>query len=1736
MTVTAMFLLPWVAGAAAPAAPSAPSLTASTSSSLTVSWTAPPGTSPNITDYDYRYRIAGSATFTEVADTEITATEATVGGLQGSTRYEVQIRALNDDGAGAWSPSLTASTARLPLLGPGIGNVAWADDDLFKPISWLEDPPPLPQDLVRPERGGFFGFQVATLLNGWFVAPFAPDGGPGFGGIDVYDVSDPRDILLVKRIYDPDGRTAELREVHSLPAARIDDSIYVALPSTSGVEIWDFTDVNDIHPESRLRLPGVRGGDYTHVAWQTAWQAPWLYVASAGQGIFIVDASDPAAPVIANRGHRRPNPVPTVEYGGFRAGPLFAMGNHLVVTVPEAQPRWSSLDIGNPLNPVLLDKLANTDDVREYSVCFDGRRVYSARDLPVKPTQVGYDLSDPTSFAAVSGSLVAEERLYCATQDGFLFAGGQEDFRKIDPSSDPWTVVGTGNLDVSLPDAGAVTVMGNLVFVGNDHGTGSALFPHDSKKDVTAPRVVEVSPRDGAVNQPVSSRVGVAFSDSIQLRSVDATSVALVDEDGNPVGGTYSAQLGLVTLTPATPLKAFTTYTVTVYANGVLDYAGNRTATAFESTFTTAGAGPEPIHRWILADDAEDWYDRNDGTVAGARFASGGGLQLDGNGDWVLLEESLATVLKDDASVAFFLSTNQTGRAAATEAPGVTGRVDAGGSHDAYWGWLDDTGRLRLSFGDTAGIKSPEPVNDGTLHHYVLTRDVSTGRLAMYRDAVKIADGAGPAGEKTGGGDYGYLGAIQGSTRSLAGTLQEVQVFDNALSAVRVLQLYRKSDSGVTQSTLDAVGSAGVEMTFTAEPTGGSTTTYEWDFGDGSSSAASTSRTANHTYSNPGHYTVLLTVTFGDTELRYSFTHTVTHPRTPGAPSASTTIVGAKDHVYKVNPDNHTVTAIHRTSLNKVWETRVGKNPRTVAVDALGRVWVAVQGDDKLACLTSAGRACGAVETGHGSAPFGLAFVPGTNTGLVTLQGSGEVLRFDAATATVLSRGPVNAEPRGLAITGDGADAYVTRLRSTSAGLVTRIDASTLASISDISLRVDSTTVDAESRARGRPNYLTQIVISPDGRTAWVSSKQDNVLRGEKRDGQRLTHDSTVRAIASLIDVSRESELAERRIHFDDRAGAVAVAFSPRGDYVFAVLQGSDSVSIIDAYSGEIKGAMERGTGTAPDGIWIDESAGRAFVSCFTSRSVDVYDIAAALASVSFEPALVGKTNTVASEVLTSAELKGLRIFYNARDPRMSRDGYVSCASCHLGGGEDGAVWDFTQRGEGLRNTLALNGRKGAALGPLHWTANFDEIQDFEHDVRDEFGGTGFMTDSAFSAASSPLGPRKAGRSNDLDALAAYVSSLDDFGRSPHRTPTGALTAEAETGEALFGELGCGSCHSGTFFTDARRHDVGTISADSGAGSGSPLANVGFKTPTLLGVWRTPPYFHDGSAATLADVLDAQHGGERALTADERTALMAFLRALERPSALPPRPPSGGGGSPPSGGGGPPPGDDDDDDDPPPPPAPPPPPRPPTAAFSVEGAACDAELCRALTGEAVRFEDESAGTVRTRSWEFGDGRRSRFRAPRHSWSSPGFYEVTLLVSDGETPSTARRVFLVSSAAPAGTCVADGETVCLQDSRYSVTVDWRRSDGESGRGSVVHAGTNDSGLFRFFDRENWEVLVKVLDGCALNGHVWVFGASTTDLGYAIRVTDTVTGTVREYGNEPGTPAAAISDVTALPDCR
>lgn len=120
----------------------------------------------------------------------------------------------------------------------------------------------------------------------------------------------------------------------------------------------------------------------------------------------------------------------------------------------------------------------------------------------------------------------------------------------------------------------------------------------------------------------------------------------------------------------------------------------------------------------------------------------------------------------------------------------------------------------------------------------------------------------------------------------------------------------------------------------------------------------------------------------------------------------------------------------------------------------------------------------------------------------------------------------------------------------------------------------------------------------------------------------------------------------------------------------------------------------------------------------------------------------------------------------------------------------------------------------------------------------------------------------------------------------------------------------------------------------------------------------------------------------------------------------------------------------------------------------------------------------------------------------------------------------------------GPCLADETTLCLgADQRFRVQVRWRTSN-ENGNGTVAELDRRDSGLFWFFDANNIEMLVKVLDACALPQFqsFWVFYAATTNVGFDLIVTDTVAERTRVYSNIVGRTAQPVTDTAAFDTCN
>jgi hypothetical protein len=141
---------------------------------------------------------------------------------------------------------------------------------------------------------------------------------------------------------------------------------------------------------------------------------------------------------------------------------------------------------------------------------------------------------------------------------------------------------------------------------------------------------------------------------------------------------------------------------------------------------------------------------------------------------------------------------------------------------------------------------------------------------------------------------------------------------------------------------------------------------------------------------------------------------------------------------------------------------------------------------------------------------------------------------------------------------------------------------------------------------------------------------------------------------------------------------------------------------------------------------------------------------------------------------------------------------------------------------------------------------------------------------------------------------------------------------------------------------------------------------------------------------------------------------------------------------------------------------------------------------------------------------------------------PGTWRVTFYVDGNAAFSDTFNI--VSSAV----CTPSASTVCLNNNRFAVSVNFKTPDGKPGTGQAIKY-TEDTALFWFFSASNIEMVLKVLNACGLNSRYWVYGAASTDVEYTITVTDTKTQTTKTYSHPPGSAAPAITDGNAFATC-
>jgi YVTN family beta-propeller protein len=552
------------------------------------------------------------------------------------------------------------------------------------------------------------------------------------------------------------------------------------------------------------------------------------------------------------------------------------------------------------------------------------------------------------------------------------------------------------------------------------------------------------------------------------------------------------------------------------------------------------------------------------------------------------------------------------------------------------------------------------------------------------------------------------------------------------------------------------------------------------------------------------------------------------------------------------NRDNGTVSIVDRATARVLHEVPVGAKPEGVTfIGPTCLVAATAYGDDKVVLLDAEhGSAVGTIDVFD--EPYGIVSSADGSKLYATLEFPGQVVEIDVAARQVSRTLAAGAFVRGIALSADGRRLFVTEYLS---GAVVALDLAT-------GEKVD--------RWQGSPseNLARQVTPHPTRPKAYVP---------HIRSRTNINHGAgSVVPFVSVIDTDPGEGRRRKPVPMDAFVNIFAVAnpwetaISPDGRLLCAVFAGTDDLyvcNVLDDDYSELSfrkllrlGHNPRAVRFAPDGRTF-------YVYNTLDFTVAAYD------STTFEKEA---TIVVCENPLGEEVLRGKILFYSALQPMVGRR-WISCASCHPDGDADGRTW---KNPEGLRNTTALYGM--AWTHPIHWSADRDETQDFEHTIRSQLmQGQGLIRGPVRPALDEP----NKGLSADLDALAAYSNG--------HKAPMSpfakqGLSDKAWRGRELFfaKETGCAECHTGPYYSDSapvrpfKLHDVGTGGDDPGEKMGPK-----YDTPTLLGIYRTAPYLHHGKAETLEAVLTTlnpqdRHGKTSHLTSAQIADLVEFLKSL----------------------------------------------------------------------------------------------------------------------------------------------------------------------------------------------------------------------------------------------------------------
>ena len=608
---------------------------------------------------------------------------------------------------------------------------------------------------------------------------------------------------------------------------------------------------------------------------------------------------------------------------------------------------------------------------------------------------------------------------------------------------------------------------------------------------------------------------------------------------------------------------------------------------------------------------------------------------------------------------------------------------------------------------------------------------------------------------------------------------------------------------------------------------------------------------------------------------------------TDGPAHSSSLAISSDDKLLWVaNPDADSVSVIDLTTRTLQIEIALGPTPtvgqdgrfdplvrpRSVAL-AGTKVYVACQSSGEVVVIDAVAK------TVLGRIPIGaepVAVVAASDAVYVVDHQAATVSKIDTHTDQVVGMLTVTEHPWGASLS--GGELYITHLLL-HAG-VTSINTQTFTVDHTVELVAGQPDARSKLIPSGLPRGVYAAVPRPLHTDLWLP----HLLLAVTTPQPTLDFQSTV--FPTITTLHADLGAGPRYVFLPlGVAGAIGsftdvvsgprdLAFTPDGTLALQVNSGSEDVLVFDADSGNERGLVRPLPSTTPEGIVVDHAGLHAYVEGRSSHDITVLAIHATdkVAPVTVDGPAISRLQ---NDPMPANLRLGQRLFFTSNSSAfpISSNFWVSCSSCHLEGGTDAVTWKFIT---GPRDTPS-NAGGPINTGFLFRQALRDSVVEYDKTIRVEQGGA-FHRDTP---AQVPL----------LDALAAFVNEAIPLPRNPHPATT--------RGQAVF-NANCASCHSGPWLTDSGAgnptldlagsimlHDVGTCvqgtSFDDVATVddvlGKPRTACDFDTPTLRGIFATPPYFHDGSAATLRDVVDRLPMSSN-LAESDKADLVEYLNGL----------------------------------------------------------------------------------------------------------------------------------------------------------------------------------------------------------------------------------------------------------------